>query len=59
MERIFLIMTGISLMGFITGLAGRSISVNKGSLKKSELFNWITIISLILMFGFAVLYKMV
>lgn len=46
-------------MGFITGLAGRSISVNKGSLKKSELFNWITIISLILMFGFAVLYKMV
>lgn len=58
MERILIILVGIAFAGFIIGLAGKSVAVKKKSIKKGEFYKILTIISLILMFVFAILYRL-
>ena len=59
MQTLLIILIGLSFAGFIIGLAGKSVAVKKKSLKKSEFYNWITILFLILMFAFAITYSFV
>ncbi len=59
MESIFLTAIYISLGGFVLGLAGKAWAVNKKSQKKSEFFNRVTTLFLILMFILLVFYKFI
>ena len=58
MSNFLLVLIGISLLGFIAGLAGKARAVNKGFVRRSEFYNRLTTISLILMFVFVILYKL-
>ncbi len=55
----FLVLTGVSFAGFAYGLYGKSRAVRKKSIKKSEFFQRLTYIFLILMFVFAIIYNFV
>ncbi|MCD4683488.1 MAG: hypothetical protein K8R86_09425 [Bacteroidales bacterium] len=59
MDTFLLVFVGLSFLGFIVGLAGKSVAVKKKSLKKSEFYNRITILFLTLMFAFAITYSFV
>ncbi len=59
MKTVMLVLIGLSFLGFIVGLAGKSVAVKKKTLKKSEIYNRITILFLILMFAFAITYSFV
>lgn len=59
MRTLLLIFIGFSFVGFIFGLAGKSAAVKKKSLKKSEFYNRLTILFLILMIVFAITYSFV
>ena len=59
MDTFLLIFVGLSFLGFIVGLTGKSVAVKKKSLKKSEFYNRITILFLTLMFAFAITYSFV
>lgn len=56
METLLIILVGLSVFGFVTGLIGKSIALNKKSLRKNEFFNKLTAVSIVLMFIFAILY---
>lgn len=58
MESVFLILTGISFLGFIAGLAGKSRAINKSSIKKSDFYQKLTVVSLILMILCAIIYSL-
>ncbi len=57
MEKVFLILTGISFAGFAFGLYGKSRAVKLKSLRKGEFYARWTYIFLILMFVFAIVYS--
>jgi hypothetical protein len=57
MQPLLLILIGLSFAGFIAGLAGKSVAVKKKSLKKSKIYNRLTILFLILMFAFVITYS--
>ena len=59
MDFLILILIGLSFAGFIVGLAGKSVAVKQKSRKKSEIYNRITILFLILMFAFAITFSFV
>ena len=59
MDTFLLVFVRLSFLGFIVGLAGKSVAVKKKSLKKSEFYNRITILFLTLMFAFAITYSFV
>jgi hypothetical protein len=59
MSTVLLILTGISFVGFIAGLAGKASAVKKKSIKKSEIYNRLTVLFLILMFVFVITYQFV
>ena len=59
METILIILVGISFAGFILGLAGKSRGVTKKSIKKSDFYQKVTVVSIILMFVFAIIYRFV
>jgi hypothetical protein len=59
MDFIFLFLIGLFFIGFIVGMAGNSVAVKKKSLKMSERFKMVTILSLILMFAFVIIYQFV
>jgi len=59
MDTLLLAFVGISFLGFIVGLAGKSAAVEKKSFKKSEFYNRLTILFLILMFASAITYSFV
>jgi len=59
MSTFLLVLTGISFVGFIVGLAGKAAAVKKKSLKKSEIYNRLTVLFLILMFVFVITYQFV
>jgi hypothetical protein len=56
MQTLLIILVGLSVLGFVTGLIGKSIALNKKSLRKNEFFNKLTAVSIVLMFIFAILY---
>jgi len=56
MEHIALILLGISVGGFVVGLAGKAQSIKRKSINATEIFTRITTISLILMFVFMIVY---
>jgi len=56
MEIALISLIGFSVLGFVTGLIGKSIALNKKSMGKNEFFNKLTAISLVLMFMFAIIY---
>jgi hypothetical protein len=58
MSSTYLILIGISLFGFLWGLYGKAIAVKKGSIRKSEFYKYVTVISLILMFTFVIVYRL-
>ena len=58
MNHAILVMIGLSVLGLITGMAGKARAVNRGSVKKNEFYIRLTAISLILMFVFVILYKL-
>ena len=59
MDSILIILIGIAFAGFIIGLVGKSVAVKKKSIIKSELYKNVTIVSLILMFVFAIVYRII
>ena len=59
MEQLLLVMIGISVIGFIIGLAGKASAVKKSSPGKSEIYTRITTFSLILMFILVILYQFI
>jgi hypothetical protein len=59
MEVILLVLVAISFVGFLAGLAGKSRAVNKKSFRKNELYQRITIVSLVIMLTAAVIYSIV
>ncbi len=59
MEHAVLVMLGISILGFVIGLAGKARSLKNGSLRKSEFYVRLTTISLILMFVFVIVYQFI
>ncbi|RLC24503.1 MAG: hypothetical protein DRH21_05345 [Deltaproteobacteria bacterium] len=59
MDLVVLIIIGISFFGFIFGLACKSRAVNKSSIKKSDFFQKLTVVSLILMILFAIIYSLI
>lgn len=58
MDLVALILTGISFLGFIFGMAGKSRAVNRSSIKKSDFYQKLTVVSLILMILFAILFSL-
>ncbi len=56
METALIILVGFSVLGFVIGLIGKSIALNKKSMKKNEFFNKLTAVSVVLMFVFAIIY---
>ena len=58
MEFFVLIMIGILFLGFIFGLAGKSWAINKSSIKKSNYYQNLTVVSLILMILLAIHYSL-
>lgn len=58
MELFVLVMTGISFFGFIVGLAGKSRAINRNSIKKTDFYQNLTVVSLFLMILFAILYSL-
>jgi len=56
METTLIILVGFSVLGFVIGLIGKSIALNKKSMKKNEFFNKLTAVSVVLMFLFAIIY---
>ncbi len=56
MQTLLIILVGLSVLGFVTGLIGKSIALNKKSFRKNEFFNKLTAVSIVLMFIFAILY---
>ena len=56
MQTLLIILVGLSVLGFVTGLIGKSIALNKKSLRKNEFFNKLTAVSIVLMFISAILY---
>lgn len=56
METVLIILVGISVLGFVGGLIGKSIALNKKSIKKNEFFNKLTATAVVLMFVFAIIY---
>jgi len=59
MKFFFLIMTGIAFFGFVFGLAGKSRAIKKKSMKKSNFFQNLTVVSLILMILSAIIYSLI
>jgi hypothetical protein len=59
METLFLYAIFASLAGFIFGLAGKAWSVKKKSIKKSEFYNRLTVLFLILMFILVIFYQFI
>jgi len=59
MSLFLLILIGVSFAGFVFGLAGKSVAVKKKSLKKSEIYNKLSVLFLILMFVFVIVYQFV
>lgn len=57
MSSTYLILIGISLLGFLWGLYGKAIAVKKASMRKSNFYTYVTVISLILMFTFVIIYR--
>ncbi|NOX48596.1 MAG: hypothetical protein GXO89_16635 [Chlorobi bacterium] len=56
MKTLLIILVGFAVLGFATGLVGKSIALNKKSLRKNEFFNKLTAVSIVMMFIFAILY---
>ncbi len=56
-DTILIILVSISFAGFVFGLAGKAIAVNKKLVRMGEVSSTITAISLVLMFLFAILWK--
>lgn len=59
MAEAILALIGLSFAGFVVGLSGKSISVKKKSLRMNDFYKILTLISLVLMFVFAILYQFV
>jgi hypothetical protein len=53
-----LFMTGVAFIGFIVGLAGKSRAITRNSIKKSIFYQNLTVVSLILMIVFSILYSL-
>lgn len=56
-DTILIILVGISFAGFVFGLTLKAIAVNKKLVRMGEVSNTITAISLVLMFLFVILWK--
>ena len=56
-DTILIILVAISFAGFVFGLALKAIAVNKKLVRMGEISGTITAISLVLMFLFAILWK--
>ena len=56
MKIVLIILVGLSVLGFVTGLIGKNIALNKKSIKKNDFFNKLTAVSVVLMFVFAIIY---
>lgn len=59
MDKILLGLTALGFAGFIMGLAGKSRTVKKKSMRKNEIYQVITVISLIVMLASAVIYAFI
>ncbi len=57
LDTILIVLVGISFAGFVIGLAGKARAVSKKSVKMAEIFGKVTAISLVMMFLFAILWK--
>lgn len=57
MAQMILVMIGISVLGFIFGLAGKAWAVKKHLRRKSEFFTRITVLFIILMFLLVIVYQ--
>ena len=58
-EKLLLILTALGFAGFIFGLAGKSAAIKGKSILKSEIFQKVTYLSLIVMLASAVLYALI
>jgi len=56
MKTVLIVLVGVSVLGFITGLIGKSIALSNKSIRKNEFFNKLTAFSVVLMFVFAIIY---
>ncbi|MCB2219827.1 MAG: hypothetical protein KQI35_05470 [Bacteroidetes bacterium] len=59
MAHLMLIFLGISVAGFVFGLAAKARAIKNKSIRKSEIYAKVVTISLILMFVFVILYKFI
>ena len=57
MAGMILIMIGLSVAGFIFGLAGKAGAVKKKSRVKSEFYSRLTVLFLILLFLLVIVYQ--
>jgi len=58
LDTVLIVLVGISFAGFVIGLAGKARAVNRKSVKLGEFYGRVTAVSLVLMFLFAILWKM-
>jgi hypothetical protein len=59
LENILLGLVAFSFLLFIVGLAGKSQAINKKLILKSELYQRVTVFSLILMLLSAIVYSLI
>lgn len=57
MKTLIIVLLISSFAGFVTGLAGKGIALNKGKLALNRMFNKLTAISLVVMVISAILWK--
>jgi len=57
LDTVLIVLVGISFAGFVLGLAGKARAVNRKSVRLESIYSRITAISLVLMFLFAILWK--
>ena len=59
MDKIVLILLGVSTAGFVFGLAAKARAIKRKSIRKSEFYTKFAAISLILMFVFVIIYQFI
>jgi len=57
MDKIVLIALGISVAGFVFGLAAKARAIKRKEIRKSEIYSKVAAISLILMFVFVIIHQ--
>jgi len=59
MDKVILILLGISVAGFAFGLAAKARAIKRKKIRRSEIYAKVVAISLILMFVFVIIYQFI